>query len=118
MSARQAASARSEGASKQPKYKLRLFVAGSTPHSMRALHNIRALCRRRLADDYELEVIDIYQQPELAREAQILAVPTLHKREPHPPRRIVGDLSDYDRLLQGLDLPLESDLVDDEDSGR
>jgi len=85
-------------------YRLRLFVTGSTPKSTRAIQNIRALCEERLHGRYELEVIDIYQHPELARPEQIVVTPTLVKKLPLPFRRIIGDLSDKERVLVGLDL--------------
>lgn len=88
----------------EPKYLLRLYVTGSTPRSARSIFNIRALCEDRLRDRYELEVVDIYQQPELAREQQIIAAPTLIKTLPLPLRKLVGDLSDRERVLVGLDL--------------
>lgn len=89
---------------KAPKYLLRLYVTGSTPRSARSIFNIRTLCEDRLHDRYELEVVDIYQQPELAREQQIIAAPTLIKTLPLPLRKLVGDLSDRERVLVGLDL--------------
>lgn len=91
---------------KQP-YLLRLYVTGSTPRSSRSIFNIRTLCEDRLLGRYKLEVIDIYQQPELARQEQIIAAPTLIKRLPLPLRKLVGDLSDSERVLAGLDLKPE-----------
>ncbi len=88
----------------QQSYVLRLFVTGMTPNSMRALATIRTICEDRLKGRYELEVIDIYQSPQLAREEQIVAAPTLVKSLPQPLRRLIGDLSDTDRVLHGLDL--------------
>jgi circadian clock protein KaiB len=85
-------------------YVLRLFVAGSTPRSLRAISNIRAICEQYLQGRYELEVFDVYQQPELAESERIIAVPTLLKTLPLPFRQLVGDLSDLDRVLVGLDL--------------
>jgi len=85
-------------------YQLRLYVAGSTPQSQRAIANIKQICEERLAGRFELEVIDIYQQPVLAKGEQIIAVPTLIKQLPGPLRRIVGDLSSRERVLIGLDL--------------
>ncbi len=90
--------------SNKPKYLLRLYVTGSTPRSLRSIFNLRTVCEDQLRDRYELEVIDIYQQPELAREQQIIAAPTLVKTLPLPLRKLVGDLSDRDRVLVGLDL--------------
>lgn len=85
-------------------YVLRLFVTGSTPRSLRAIDNIRRICEQHLQGRYTLEVIDIYQQPEMAADNQIVAVPTLIKKLPLPLRQIVGDLTDQDRVLIGLDL--------------
>lgn len=90
--------------SKGDTYVLRLFVAGTTPRSMRAILDARAFCESHLANRYELEVIDIYQQPGLARDEQIIAVPTLVRSLPPPLRRLVGDLSDVDRVLTGLEI--------------
>jgi circadian clock protein KaiB len=85
-------------------YVLRLYVTGSTPQSLRAITTLRRLCERHLAGRYDLEVIDIYQQPERAEAADIVAAPTLIKQLPPPLRRFVGDLSSEERLLVGLDL--------------
>jgi circadian clock protein KaiB len=98
---------------KNAKYVLRLYVAGNTPRSVQAIENIRSLCETTLQDRYSLEVIDIYQQPEIAREDQILAAPTLIKLLPLPLRRMIGDLSTRDRVLVGLNLePIERSLKD------
>jgi len=83
---------------------LRLYVAGTTPNSTRAILAARKLCQEHLDGLYRLEVIDIYQRPRLARDEQIVAVPTLVKRLPPPLRRLVGDLSVSERVLIGLDL--------------
>lgn len=85
-------------------YRLRLFVSGSTPRSARAIQNIRALCDEKLHGRYNLEVIDIYQHPELVKPEQIVVTPTLVKKLPLPFRRIIGDLSDKERVLVGLDI--------------
>jgi len=87
-----------------PHYVLRLYVTGSTPRSARAIENMRRICEEHLAGRYELEVIDVYQLPEAAREAQLIAAPTLVRLLPEPLRRIIGDLSNEDKVLQGLDL--------------
>jgi circadian clock protein KaiB len=86
------------------KYVLRLYVTGSTPRSTRAIANLRALCEQHLQGRYDLEVIDIFQQPVLAQGEQIIAAPTLIKELPAPLRKVVGDLSNIDRVLMGLDL--------------
>jgi len=86
------------------KYILRLYVTGSTSRSLRAVYNLKKLCDEHLPDDYDLEVIDIYKDPEAAREAQLIAAPTLVKKLPLPIRKFVGDLSDTQKILVGLDI--------------
>jgi circadian clock protein KaiB len=97
-----------EGKNGQPikkvKYMLRLFVTGQTPRSVRSVQNLRTFCERHLKGRFDLEVIDVYQQPSLATENQIIAAPTLIKRMPLPLRRLVGDLSDEQRVKLGLGL--------------
>lgn len=88
-----------------PSYRLRLFVSGATTRSTKAIANIRDICERKLAGRYQLEVIDVYQQPELAASEQLVALPTLVKFFPPPIRHLIGDLSDEARVLGGLDLP-------------
>ena len=88
-------------------YQLRLFVAGTSGRSQRAMENLRRICGERLPSRYDLEVIDIYQQPELASRYQVIAAPTLVKLAPGPLRRIIGDLSETARVLRGLDLPAD-----------
>ena len=88
----------------QSRYVLRLYVSGSTVKSAVAVENIKRICEQHLKNRYDLEVIDIYQQPNLARDEQIVAVPTLIKRLPHPVRRLIGDLSNLKKVLFGLDL--------------
>ena len=90
--------------SAQTKYVLRLYVSGSTSKSAQAVENIKLVCERHLKNRYDLEVIDIYQQPQLARGEQIVAVPTLIKRLPLPLRRLIGDMSNHEKVLLGLDL--------------
>jgi circadian clock protein KaiB len=85
-------------------YVLRLYIAGMTPRAGRAIAHVRAICDEQLAGRYALEVLDVYQQPALARDEQIIAAPTLIKRLPLPLRRLIGDMSNRDRLLVGLDL--------------
>jgi circadian clock protein KaiB len=86
------------------KYVLQLFVTGISPNSARAIVNIQAICEKYLNGRYELEIIDIYQQPGLALAEDIIAVPTLIKRVPLPEIRVVGDLSDTQSVLEGLAL--------------
>ncbi len=86
------------------KYTLRLYIAGMTPASQRAVLNVQSICAEYLDGQYELEVIDLFQQPILAEGDQIIAVPTLVKKLPAPLRKFIGDLSDRERILFGLDL--------------
>jgi len=86
------------------RYVLRLFVTGTTPRSARAIQNIRAICEEKLQGRYDLEVIDIYQHPELAKPEQVVVTPTLVKKLPEPVRKLIGDLSNYERVLAGLDI--------------
>lgn len=85
-------------------WRLRLYVAGKTPNSVRALQNLRDICESELEGRYDIEVIDLLETPERAAADQILAVPTLVRRAPLPMRRIIGDLSVTERVLTGLDL--------------
>ena len=96
-----------EEALAQPKperYILRLYITGMTARSAQAIENIRNLCEANLKGRYELEIVDIYQKPSLAQGEQIIAAPTLIKKLPLPLRRLVGDLSNEERVLIGLDL--------------
>lgn len=92
------------GALRRAKYILRLYITGSSARSLKAVHNLKKLCEEHLPDDYELEVIDIYENPNAAREEQIIAAPTLVKKLPEPLRRFVGDLSNTQKILVGLDI--------------
>lgn len=85
-------------------YVLRLFITGILPNSARAVINIKAICEKYLKDRYELEIIDIYQQPQLALTEEIIAVPVLIKKSPLPEKRMIGDLSDVEKVLKGLGL--------------
>ena len=91
-------------ASPKERYVLRLYVTGMTQRSTEALASIKAICEEYLQGRYDLEVIDIYQHPQLAKDEQIIAVPTLIKKLPVPLRRFIGNLSDQERVLLGLDL--------------
>ncbi len=93
---------------KNQKYILYLYISGATPRSARAIENIRKLCEEYLNDNYELRVIDIYQHPEEARKEQIIAAPTLIKKLPVPLRKFIGDLSDTERILVGLEIKEEN----------
>lgn len=86
------------------KFKLRLYVTGRTPQSNRAIENLRAICEAELKGLYEVEVIDVLEHPALAENEKILATPTLVKRLPEPVRKIIGDLSEREKVLLGLDL--------------
>src|SRR6185437_4696856 len=97
---------------RRAKYILRLYVTGSTGRSLRAVHNLKKLCEEHLHNEYELEVIDIYSDPEAARREQIIAAPTLVKKLPEPIRKFVGDLSNTEKILVGLDIYKRQDLKD------
>ena len=84
-------------------YRLRLFITGYTTHSRRAIDNLREICERELRDMYEIEVIDVLEHPQMAESEKIMATPTLVKRLPEPVRKIIGDLSDREKVLLGLD---------------
>ena len=86
------------------KYVLRLYVTGMTPKSINAIENIRKICEENLKGRYELEVIDVYQQPEQAKKEEIIAAPTLIKKLPLPLRKFIGDMSNKEKILVGLNL--------------
>src|SRR6187549_2326532 len=93
---------------KQDKYELRLYIAGQTPKSVTALKNITKYCKEHLDGKYSIEVIDLLKSPQLAAGDQIFAIPTLVRKVPEPIRRIIGDLSDKERVLVGLNIrPLQ-----------
>ena len=85
-------------------WQLRLYVAGQTPKSLAAFSNLKKICENHLKSRYHIEVIDLLEQPQLSKGDQILAVPTLVRKLPQPVRKIIGDLSDTERVLVGLDL--------------
>src|SRR4026209_2157372 len=87
-----------------PRFILKLFVVGQSPKSVSAISNLHQNCEEKLHGRYELDVIDLYQQPQLARGEQIVAVPTLIRKLPSPLRRIIGDMSNTERVLAGLDM--------------
>jgi circadian clock protein KaiB len=93
-----------QSAAFRERYTLRLYITGSTARSSKAIRNLRALCEEHLPGRYDLEVIDIYQQPTLAGADQIIAAPTLIKKLPEPLRKFIGDLSNMERILMGLNL--------------
>jgi len=86
------------------KYELRLYVAGKTQKSVTALNNLKQYCEEHLKGEYVIEVIDLLEQPQLAEGDQILAIPTLVKKVPEPVRKIIGDLSNQEKVLVGLDI--------------
>lgn len=86
------------------KYLLRLFITGRTPKSEHCIATLHAICEHELRGEYELEIIDVLERPQLAEEEKILATPTLIKKLPPPVQRLIGDLSDKEKVLIGLDL--------------
>ena len=92
------------GRSSNPKWELKLYVAGQTARSLKAFANLKRICEEHLAGEYHIEVIDLLKHPQLAEGDQILALPTLVRKLPSPVRKIIGDLSNTERVLVGLDL--------------
>ncbi len=93
---------------KLARWKLRLYVAGHTPKSITALTNLKQLCEQHLAGRYQIEVVDLVTQPQLAQGDQIVAIPTLIRKLPIPIKRVIGDLSNLERVMVGMDLqPIE-----------
>lgn len=92
------------------KYVLRLYVTGMTPKSIRAISNLKKICEEHLGGRYDLQVIDIYQQPTLAKGEQIVAAPTLIKKLPLPLRKLIGDMSNTEKILLGLDMKKRNGL--------
>jgi circadian clock protein KaiB len=97
-------SAKPKMAGSKALWQLRLYVAGQTPKSVQALANLKRICEEHLEGGYELEIIDLLKQPQLAKGDQILAIPTLVRRLPTPMKKIIGDLSNTERVLVGLDV--------------
>jgi circadian clock protein KaiB len=91
-----------DGDAAEEKYVLRLFISGILPNSVRSVINVKAICEKYLKGRYELEIIDIYQQPDLALSEEIIAIPVLIKKFPLPEIKMIGDLSDTSKVLQGL----------------
>lgn len=98
------AQAKPDGAEEAPFWELRLYVAGQTPKSISALANLKRICEEHVPGRYRVEIIDLVQNPRLAQGDQILAIPTLVRRLPEPARKIIGDLSNTERVLVGLDI--------------
>jgi circadian clock protein KaiB len=95
---------KAKGAKKEEKWELRLYIAGNTPKSMTALANLKKYCEQHLGNKYSIEVIDLLIHPQLAAGDQILAIPTLVRKVPVPIRKIIGDLSNEEKVLVGLNL--------------
>jgi circadian clock protein KaiB len=93
-----------QGEATEYEWKLRLYVAGETQRSLTAFANLKKICEEHLPNQYSIEVIDLSKQPHLAQSDQIVALPTLVRRLPEPVRRIIGDLSNHDRVMVGMDL--------------
>lgn len=100
------AKAPGNGKNKTPEWLLRLYVAGQTPKSLTAFANLKKICEEHLANRYAIEVIDLSKQPQLAVNDQIVALPTLVRKLPEPIKRIIGDLSNLERVMVGMDLKL------------
>ena len=97
-------STKSKEAGAKEKWELRLYTAGQTPKSLAAFRNLKKVCDEHLPGQYEIEVVDLLANPRLAKDHQIVAIPTLVRKLPSPIRKIIGDLSDVDRTLVGLEL--------------
>ncbi len=98
------ASDRGAGNAPKAKWELKLYVAGQTPKSLQAFANLKRICEEHLAGEYHIEIVDLLKNPQLAKGDQILALPTLVRKLPEPVRKIIGDLSNTERVLVGLDL--------------
>ena len=105
MKGKKRSATKSVSRTQKPKaWELRLYVAGTTPKSIAAFSNLKQLCETHLGGKYRIEIIDLLRNPQLARGDQIIAVPTLVRRLPHPVKKLIGDLSNVERVLVGLDL--------------
>jgi circadian clock protein KaiB len=94
-----------DGKRSKGQYEFRLYVTGASPNSLRAIANTKSFCEEYFKDDYELVVIDVYQSPKIAKEENIIALPLLVKKYPLPEKRLIGDMSRLDRVLQSIGLP-------------
>jgi circadian clock protein KaiB len=103
-SKKKSAAQRLSSESKLAKWRLRLYVAGNTPNSIAAFANLKEICEVHLGGRYQIELVDLLENPTLAKGDQIVAIPTLVRRLPHPVKKIIGDLSNRERVLVGLDL--------------
>ena len=101
-------SQRAAAPSPRPKWELKLYVAGQTAKSLQAFANLKKICDDHLRDEYHIEIIDLMQNPQLAEGDQIFALPTLVRKLPEPVRKIIGDLSNTERVLVGLDIRSEA----------
>jgi len=90
-------------------YVFRLYVTGASPNSLRAIANTKNICEEYIKENYDLEVIDVYQQPVVAKEENIVALPMLIKKFPLPEKRLIGDMSDMERVLKGIGLTNQND---------
>lgn len=88
----------------EPLYVLRLYITGASPNSIRAINNIKSICEKYIKGKYELDIIDIYQQPLVAQSEQVIALPLLIKLSPLPLKRLIGNMSDTEKVLKGLEL--------------
>ncbi|MEN0054819.1 MAG: circadian clock KaiB family protein [Mucilaginibacter sp.] len=93
---------------RQHEFQLRLFITGASPNSSRAISNLKDICETHLKDNYDLEIIDVYQQPLIAKQEQIIALPLLIKKAPGIERRLIGDMSNTNKVLKGLGLYIEN----------
>ena len=106
--AKKSAAKKASSKAEEEKYFLKLYVAGKTPKSLRAFENLKKICEDHLKDSYEIEVIDLLKNPQLAKGDEIVALPTLVRQLPHPIRKIIGDLSNTERTLVGLQIKTNS----------
>jgi circadian clock protein KaiB len=99
----------------QPDYNLRLFIAGASPNSLRAINNMRSFCEEYLKGRYHLEIVDVYQQPQIATKDQVIALPLLIKSSPLPFKRLIGDMSDKAKVMKGLglDITINAEYADE-----
>ena len=106
---KEAVAKRTERQSLEAEWRLRLYVAGQTPKSLTAFSNLKKLCEEHLANRHTIEVIDLSKQPQLAQKDQIVALPTLVRKLPEPIKRVIGDLSNFDRVMLGIDIKVIND---------
>ncbi len=102
MSEQEATLQGNEDAEDQNVFRLRLFITGASPNSTRAVNNLKTICETYLRQNYEMEIVDVHQQPLIAESEEIIALPLLVKKSPGPERRLIGDMSDTEKVLKGL----------------